>query len=1512
MGPFPPFQGRASSNDSARAGLHERWPGRTTEEAVLQVAGGLGALERKADWGGEGSTERGKGWRAAKIKASAASRETGASCQRREKPMTDFRNTAIGGWNYGEDAAGTSRTCETFLDHVMNDPDAQFDVAKSAFDGAPGLKPGDDKVALLKDYVCTSGTKADLIIDRVGDVIRRLLDRALAVPGLIEASNVLHRRAQLLARLADQGSTAGTALQKDIDRYRKQQLLLMHQLAYMARQLRHLMHNVGIMYDPRTNTMMADDGTTAMGGLVATERFYGLNENELKRLDSAVAAASLRQSSVARVGIQFENLGGNKLEDLPSGGGPGSGLAALLDDVADYVARLLDPTLTAAKVRPWVRSTSADKVVITVPASATVPDYPSAWEQQKTLQQLVWTAFTQSDPPIARGPALETLVGTGGWGAVPNFEDVSGVLPTSPDTIRAELRDNAGAAPGDRYATLVTEGDDPAHTWALLDVLYKELNARGSPISFADLVASAMSPDWPSDLKRAVLDEEEVQKTSLGFPARYYDGALASTPVQGSRRARSAAGSESSWTSIDFAAQAYLDATASPDASSWAMATPPSAYSGHAMINLAAIMAKASEGMTEPLPPLDLETLQGLPHVAEWTLAPRKTKEEEEEEEAAARARERERALEEDNGLEGDDDQREGDGLEDSGMAVDASADLGNVELSATIEDQASKLERIRKLNESSDVRVFARVRPYNTDDLRTCQLQIIQQKQVFDPSPDPRVVQLQLATKVNYNENCLDFSGVFGELPANADGLEKKFHKVFQHFLPKEAANRPRKERWFATVNGGVFFEPTSYADPTRQADNVGLKVLNTTFLKLRNDVHLDVTTGWVKADGTKCSGTDPDKKRIAVQGPSMDDAVASLRQELARVPKFERLKEAWINDLNQKRADLETARVSANDQSRPGLEKRIAEMPAADEVTFLRDYFKTLTTSRVINEEYVDTMKSVTMDAFFGSYLDDGSRNITETKNVVTLFYGASGSGKTFSAEAVMDQVFDQVQHHVDEFRLKIVADYNDYLYDYYGESANAKLKANTILLKSTDKLGNDGESQFRAQVRREMGIRAKLLTIDEVESPQLVKQAEMKPFFEGGKYQGQGPKHPGNVLSKKSERAKGKGKGVVDIAMLGSYEDGNIPKEESAFRAFKTDMDKRVAQFRSVTDTGLNATSSRSHLLYIVERVTKNKSPMNTVKGKHAKGSFFIMADLAGTEDLNYLMSDAAWKLVKVYNPTGECTLAGQSVVHDWACLDLADYAIKKNNTDLKKALYNAWVEVKVKTLAATEISNKAIALKEDDMADIDTKWTNIMKKPYCTTTKFAEKTKLSDITYFGLHDVEATSKSKDSPLMPPTDPTFKTIFELTKSTQTGQVSAGGLKLSPYVMVNPNRFAVNPSTNKDLVAMLVVAMHAESRHINDSLDEIAQLVKAQKQAVEKGTVADLDELVWHSKDNPHGVLTKELVVDILGPAITAGSDVVALGAMNPRRTNDMDTYRTMVNLMDMAGACQLDSMG
>ena len=65
----------------------------------------------------------------------------------------------------------------------------------------------------------------------------------------------------------------------------------------------------------------------------------------------------------------------------------------------------------------------------------------------------------------------------------------------------------------------------------------------------------------------------------------------------------------------------------------------------------------------------------------------------------------------------------------------------------------------------------------------------------------------------------------------------------------------------------------------------------------------------------------------------------------------------------------------------------------------------------------------------------------------------------------------------------------------------------------------------------------------------------------------------------------------------------------------------LETRINVFRRRGNTGLNKTSSRSHVLYIIQDDTKTDAT--------APGKIFCLADFAGTEELSFLVPESTRK-------------------------------------------------------------------------------------------------------------------------------------------------------------------------------------------------------------------------------------------------------------------------------------------
>lgn len=862
-----------------------------------------------------------------------------------------------------------------------------------------------------------------------------------------------------------------------------------------------------------------------------------------------------------------------------------------------------------------------------------------------------------------------------------------------------------------------------------------------------------------------------------------------------------------------------------------------------------------------------------------------------------------------------------------AGGAADAAAAL-----KAEAESKAAQLAKIRKLIESNDVKEFIRVRPYVDKDERATELQLQTVDKSYVRSADPSDALGQLVTRVEYKGSCMDFSGVFAK-----KDKDDKFFESFQAFIPKNKV--PDKSKWFATVNGGVFPEFLSYNER-------GVKVVPTDFLKVRKFLDFKPAYQWVDHP------TETDRKWVQPK-QTRKELASGAKDQLRRIKQFKDLYSAWKSDTINSRAELERLIPQTQDDAKKRrFQQALSDKPQPTEDAFIEEYLNVRTASDAINIEFVDTVWPV-LSVFFGPEGADGQPLYDQTKNVVAFFYGASGSGKTFTAEAILDKVFDTIKDHPDEFVMKIVTDYNNVMYDYYSTGGNLKMVHNYELQYPQTKAFNfNAERALKKQQFSEMAKRAQLLTFDCRDSRSVTKAKEVmdvkKDFFEGNVAQSGCDKAPLFSIRRTGDKR-------IDLASIKTYnpeylktwsktpeghyatslrkegykpgpgqkvykppkEDMNIPKDAARFALFKKDFERRVREFRSVTDTGLNPESSRSHLLYIIQRKTKNggKTPMVETE----KGALFVLADFAGTEDLNYLMNEDAWKAWSSWKDNekhggkGSCTVAGKEVKQDWACLDLA--ALTNASTDgqggkvksaLRKALFEGWRNIKIKTLVASDIADMPTVPTdpkklEEIKQELRKKWLSNLSKTYVTTGAMnaaGQKLDISDpeqasqgvFVYFNKDEV---TEGAPQPL--------KGLLDSAKDS-TGNFSVKKAKKAGLIEDNTHRFSQKDEENEDIVVNMVLAMHAESRHINDSLKEIAALVNAQREATKKDPTAKADTAAMEKSKQ----LTKVMVTDILAPAVTAGSTAVTFGAGNPRRANDFDTYKTLESITSMRGEC------
>jgi hypothetical protein len=1434
----------------------------------------------------------------------------------------------------------TPATCRDFLRDIASGAGLNLTEIDSVqvMHGTGNAVTEQGALDLLQAYACQSKERADEVIDNVADIISRLLDRILDIPGLIHSNNMLYYRVRLMERAMTQANEVAKRLKEE-------QVTLLKLLAHMAQQVHRIVASMGLKYEATNGSgqLYAQPGNTVFQVANPPRAFFNLTQTRLAHLFDVLSSAAtgtilgqpLTVHSYPRVSLTFQNATFSEPLAQKLRIEVANAIYAIVRELGGQspAPNTLEPYIYVLKgsVQIVIQFTSDADAIFK--AIGSTDESKGRMLLQRALLQL---AFAQPGDTVntAEFAKLYNNEST----KLPTLQIPNAVTNDDPNTneIATLLKDNFSYNLPDLTVPGVV-APSPAISPATVPKLVITLPAiDATDANKEQTVWTAVHNGMPDVVKTSLTVDEF--KTAATSTTPYYDGQYAMAAAGTAMAAHADANSDTALmdgapTAIEpgfypteslysgqfpfgahrrhtnhNAAVTHREVVARKRAEEAAaaraayrrylryMATP---YTGQQMalaINLEAVLSAVNKkGTLQPNALAELaQKLNNRPTLFEALQKHLKP-------------------LDQTMKIEGVDSPT----LAESDREVVAGVD--SVKLEAQTVAKSEMLAKIKQMAESSDVKEFVRVRPYNDKDLRATELQLGTIDQEYDRSPDPAVVQGQLGTKVRYAGECLDFTNVFQSAPND------QYFKTFEKFI----INKPPRERWFSTVNGGVFFEPQTYMDTKRLTDGRGLNIVSTDMLSVRKQVAANVDYHWVDDKGSPTTTDDPDKARIVPKTPK-ETTLNQLRPQLQSVAEFKTIYQSWVTELTERqKAVKEVISQTSDATKKASLQRILGEIPQATENNFLDEYYRTRVLSEAINREFVDTTWPV-LRIFFGTPVGDGTINTKDTKNVVAFFYGASGSGKTFTAEAILDKVFEAVLAHKDEFKLKLLVDYNNDLYDYYSPLANAELlNINEILQKTDYAKENIGKRLMRKKRFEEMALRAKFLGWKSGDA----RGVPADTFYEGNPkdnvklkvddtkllenlrtystgWQGLKPENVfnGKAINRQFDSLKAK------------PPSGLIPKNPKDFATFKADLIRRVENFRSVTDTGLNPESSRSHLLYIIQRVTKDNQPMSPSD----RGAQFIMADFAGTENLNYLMTPTAWKVWKKWkNSTenggvGSCTVAGRQVTNDWACLNIPALAKgsignKGITTELKNEFNNAlaegWINIKVKTLVSKEISENPAPPKDlQPYRDaLVSKWRENMDRPYVTTGEFAKKYmqlffKDADIDDGGkaLADLYSAGLSKDQ-----ADATKLNVKETIKALKdegknTANVfSAKGLMGKAIIETNPNRLAITDNDNRDIIVNMVLAMHAESRHINDSLHEITRLVQAQRQAINTHgpqAKANIDDLK----------LTKRMVKDVLANAITAGSSVITIGAMNPRRTNDFDTYNTMVNITEMNGAC------
>jgi TolA protein len=475
--------------------------------------------------------------------------------------------------------------------------------------------------------------------------------------------------------------------------------------------------------------------------------------------------------------------------------------------------------------------------------------------------------------------------------------------------------------------------------------------------------------------------------------------------------------------------------------------------------------------------------------------------------------------------------------------------------------------------------------------------------------------------------------------------------------------------------------------------------------------------------------------------------------------------------------------------------------------------------------------------IEGLLKSFFDKGKR-----KNVLTMFYGASGSGKTYISQTILDWLFQQIVANGgdDKFGISVVSDYNNKLYDYYDEKADETLEIDAQIKPGTQK-----SPPFASLITKTRTSFKNLKEmIQALKSTNKVSKEDATYLFF---------KHQRTCSGLRAENSNSlffyEGNERYSIKSKNSFK----IVEFKPSTQFTNDLLDRIKLFRSVNDTGLNAESSRSHLAINIYRLDKTNNPTQT----------FSLVDLAGTEDLNYLLDSEARDKFKI-GP-------------DWGKHDIPT---KTEIITHSTILGSGWRVVKIKSIAIdmlagfTEATSNlsaqnGVGLAGSSVYDKSSTFSEVFND---LATKYVQASTAKQMTELE----EMYSNIVMSKVEPGKEELFNQIIRTTIS----------------------RFALDfNSIIPNTVTNSVLGMWAETKHIDKSLEQIRTLLRDKKDSVD----SKVEELSGGTSKYQCLTGPCTFVTKVLYPTIQKKSSVVVIGALNPRRSDDYNSYRTMTNITE-----------
>ena len=335
-----------------------------------------------------------------------------------------------------------------------------------------------------------------------------------------------------------------------------------------------------------------------------------------------------------------------------------------------------------------------------------------------------------------------------------------------------------------------------------------------------------------------------------------------------------------------------------------------------------------------------------------------------------------------------------------------------------------------------------------------------------------------------------------------------------------------------------------------------------------------------------------------------------------------------------------------------------------------------------------------------FFGSDGSDPRYPKRPASNVCYCAYGASGAGKTTTTAAILARWLEVVAKKgtMANYSISIVSDYLNRCYDFLSEPAQKAYDA----LRRDKEFSGKGDPMLKYMLNEQLVVNDKTKEVffnAHAISEQILAQGNGKELLKSKKAVAQKvaqelglerdtPVKVGDAIFREGNEkfavgyAKDKNSptngievvrdsaGAVDtqkfLSQFASVKLADImkmaqaDKESDPMKQAKklwAWLETRINCFRRRGNTGLNKTSSRSHVLYIIQD--------DTITDATAPGKIFTLADFAGTEKLDFLVPKQTQEKAKsVTNPhTGEG--------YSWFSVALPPRAARAWLTPLRKA-------------------------------------------------------------------------------------------------------------------------------------------------------------------------------------------------------------------------------------------------